>query len=31
LGFSTENMVVAPVEFDEAKYDRVKGRSFIAN
>ena len=28
LGFSTENIVVAPVTLEEAKYDRLKGQEF---
>ena len=29
LGFSTDNMVLAPVELDEAKYDRLKSQEFF--
>jgi putative ABC transport system permease protein len=28
LGFSTENIIVAPVALEEGKYDRVKGQEF---
>ena len=29
LGFSTDNMVLAPVELEESKYDRLKGQEFF--
>ena len=28
LGFSSENLIVAPVQFDESKYDRLKVKEF---
>lgn len=29
LGFTSDNMVVAPIKLDEAKYDRLKGQEFF--